>query len=182
MRAILLGLALFASLPAAAAVPTESQARDVEHLFGFDAMLGVVVQRTVTDIDAPSFTAAQKSCVASAVGASVEQRLLKSLAVSFVDGDTVEAWKTFGATAGGRRMLGLMQRSVMAVATEAAPPDMATELAAFTAQERSDVEAFMQTPAASVMEKGFGANLKPSDAEAGAMHAQIIAACGIQTR
>jgi hypothetical protein len=182
MRALILGVALFASLPAAAAVPTEAQARDIERLFGFDAMLGVVVQRTVAEIDAPTFTDAQKSCVASAVGASVEQRLLRSLSESFVDGDTVEAWKAFGATAGGHRMLGLMQRAVMAVATESAPPDMRSELTAFNAQERSDVETFMRTPAASVMDHGLGAGLKPSEAEAGAMHAQIIAACGIQKR
>jgi hypothetical protein len=112
----------------------------------------------------------------------VEQRLLRSLSESFVDGDTVEAWKAFGATAGGHRMLGLMQRAVMAVATESAPPDMRSELTAFNAQERSDVETFMRTPAASVMDHGLGAGLKPSEAEAGAMHAQIIAACGIQKR
>jgi hypothetical protein len=182
MRTLALALALLASLPAAASVPTESQAREIEHMFGFDTMLGVMVQRTVADIDAPSFTPAQKSCVASGVAASVEQRLLKSLSASFGDGDTVEAWKAFAGTAGGARMIGLLQRAVMATAAQTAPPDMPTELAAFSAKERGDVEAFIQTPAASVMERGFGAGLKPTEAEASAMHAQIVATCGLTKR
>ncbi|TZF86830.1 hypothetical protein [Cognatilysobacter lacus] len=182
MKSMFFAVALAVSLPASAAAPTEAQAREIEHLFGFDTMLGVVVQHMAAQMDEPSMTQTQKSCVASSVGASIEQRLLKSLSTSFADGENIEAWKRFGATGGGGRMLKLLQGTMMAVANDTKAPDIGPELETFSPSERQDLVAFMQTPAAAVLQSGLSKNLNLDGAETEAMRQQVVAACGLQKR
>jgi hypothetical protein len=198
LRCIALALSICAALPAfaestgaqsdatvpATAVPsstplTVAQSREVQALLGFD----VAIQRIIPDALAErpahaKMTPKQRECVLG-LATPVFQSIFDAAFIElFVDAETLEGWKTFATTPGGKIFVGTMRATALAKVGAGPEPDIAAAMAALGDAEKADIGGFMMSPPAAVLKKPFPDADFPPGAEA-ELEARTRKECGV---
>ena len=156
LRGGLLMLALCCPPFALAAPPTSQGLADIEKLFGFDVLIDLVFEKQfdaapIFDTLAPE----KRTCLLDLLRADMHVAMGKSIGEMFVDQQTIADWMAFSLTPGGGTFLQAMRDTVEASAKGEKAPDMAAVMMALAPEDTAAVAAFMHSPAAQVMEKGF---------------------------
>ena len=156
LRGGILMLALCCPAFALAAPPTPQGLTDIQKLFGFDVLIDLVFEKQFDA--APIFNTLapeKKACLLDLLRADMHASMGKSMGEMFVDQKTIADWMAFSLTSGGGTFLQMMRATVVAKATGQEAPDLAAAMMALGPAESAEVAAFMHSPAAQVMEKGF---------------------------
>lgn len=158
---------------------TVAQSREVQALLGFD----VAIQRIIPDALAErssyaKMTTKQRECVLGLATPVFESIFDAAFIELFVDAETLEGWKTFATTPGGKIFVGAMRATALAKVGAGPEPDIAAAIAALGDAEKADIGAFMMSPPAAVLKKPFPDADFPPGAEA-ELEARTREACGV---
>jgi hypothetical protein len=158
---------------------TVAQSREVQALLGFD----VAIQRIIPDAlaERPAYakmTPRQRECVLG-LATPVFQSIFDAAFIElFVDAETLEGWKTFATTPGGKIFVGTMRATALAKVGAGPEPDIAAAMAALGDAEKADIGGFMMSPPAAVLQKPFPDADFPPGAEA-ELQARTRETCGV---
>lgn len=176
---LVLAVALVAAPLVHAATPTPAQNRQASMLFGIDALVPAVFNDAMEKQSPADWTRTQRECVRDAALPLFKDAVDTQLGVMFETGENIDAWVAFSNTAGGHKMVELMQRTVASTARGGPTPDVDATMKALTAQEMMDITTFMGTPAAAIVKKGFPDSSQAFD-RIKSERAGILDACGIK--
>ncbi|MFD0738147.1 hypothetical protein ACFQZQ_02425 [Lysobacter koreensis] len=155
LRSMCLLLLCFPSI-AAADAPTPQSIVAVERMLGLDVTIDYVLAKLFeTDASFEVFPPGQRKCLLDSLTENAHADMRQSIGSMFGDDATAVAWIAFAKTPGGSKVLGAMRDMTIAQVKGQPVPDMAAVEAGLGAAERQDIAAFMQTPAAEVMQKKF---------------------------
>ncbi len=141
---------------AAPARLTVAQAREAQALFGFDEAIPKIIEEAFKEQpEYQTMTPTQRQCLLDMASPSFYGLFDDAFIEMFGDPGIFAGWKAFSETPGGRIFLGGMRKAVLFKINGGPEPDMAGMFGAMGDAEKADVAAFMESPAASVMQKGF---------------------------
>lgn len=165
-RIAVIAVALCFAVPAAAesaiaAVPapaplTVEQAREAQALFGFDVAIPTIIEEAFKEQPQyQTMTPTQRECLLGMASPAFYGLFDDAFIELFGDTEVLAGWKAFSITAGGRIFIDGMRQAVLFKIKGGTEPDMAGIFGALGDAEKADITAFMESPAASVMKKGF---------------------------
>ena len=145
------------SVVAAAPAPlTVAQAREAQALFGFDAAIPKIIEEAFKE--QPQYgamTPTQRGCLLEMASPAFRGLFDDAFIELFGDTDVLADWKAFSLTPGGRVFIDGMRKAVLFKINGDPEPDMAGIFGALGDAEKTDIVAFMESPSAGVMKKGF---------------------------
>lgn len=157
-------LALCSAMPAIAesavatapAPLTVAQAREAQALFGFDAAIPKIIEEAFKE--QPQYrtlTPTQRECLLGMASPAFHGLFDDAFIELFGDTDVLASWKAFSVSPGGRVFLDSMRKAVLFKINAGPEPDMTGIMGSMGDAEKADIVAFMESPAAGVMKKGF---------------------------
>jgi hypothetical protein len=144
------------AVEAAPAPLTVAQSREAQAMFGFDVAIPTIIE--VAFKEQPQYrtmTPKQRECLLGMASPAFHGLFDDAFIELFGDTDVLADWKAFSATNGGRIFLDGMRKAVLFKIKGGPEPDMGELFGAMGDAEKADIVVFMQSPAASVMKKGF---------------------------
>jgi len=155
--AVRLAGVLLAVLPLAATAmpPTADDIASIKHMFGFDELIRIAVDRAFDAKHFSQFDETQLACIKQAMAPVFNSRIDEAFARTFVSHEYVGDWQKFADTAGGGKFMGFIQKGMAAVGEGLPPPPMSDLAPQLSEDELAQVNTFMQTPAAAVVSKGM---------------------------
>lgn len=180
-------LALSSTMPvfaesAVAAAPaplTVAQAREAQALFGFDVAIPKIIEEAFKE--QPQYrtmTPAQRACLLEMASPAFRGLFDDAFIDLFGDTDVLANWKAFSLTPGGKVFIDGMRKAVLFKINGDPEPDMVGIFGALGDAEKADIVAFMESPAAGVMKKGFPDVAFPPDMEK-TLQARAEQECGV---
>ncbi len=163
-RIAALTLALCFAMPASAestvaAAPaplTVAQSREAQALFGFDAAIPKIIEEAFKEQSQyQTLTPTQRGCLLEMASPAFHGLFDDAFIELFGNTDVLASWKAFSLTPGGRVFIDGMRKAVLFKINGDPEPDMAGIFGALGDAEKADIVAFMESPAAGVMKKGF---------------------------
>lgn len=157
-------LALCFSVPAfaesaVAAAPvslTVAQAREGQALFGFDVAIPKIIEEAFKEQpEYRTMTPTQRGCLLEMASPAFHGLFDDAFIELFGDTDVLASWKAFSLTPGGKVFMDSMRKAVLFKIGVEPEPDMAALMGSMGDAEKADIVAFMESPAAGVMRKGF---------------------------
>lgn len=157
-------LALGSALPAfaesvvapASAPLTVAQSREAQALFGFDAAIPRIIEEAFKE--QPQYrtlTPTQRECLLDMASPAFHGLFDDAFIELFGDTDVLASWKAFSVSPGGRVFMDSMRKAVLFKINAGPEPDMTGIMGSMGDAEKADIVAFMESPAAGVMKKGF---------------------------
>lgn len=135
---------------------TVAQAREAQALFGFDVAIPKIIEDAFKEQpEYRTMTPTQRQCLLDMASPSFYALFDDAFIEMFGDPGIFASWKAFSETPGGRIFLDGMRKALLFKITGGPEPDMAGMFGSMGDAEKADVAAFMESPAASVMQKGF---------------------------
>lgn len=147
------------SVVAAVPAPTRltvAQSREAQALFGFDVAIPRIIEEAFKEQPQyQTMTPSQRECLLNMASPAFYGLFDDAFIELFGDSEALAGWKAFSATPGGKVFLDGMRKAVLFKINGGTEPDMAGIFAAMGNAEKADIVAFMESPAANVMKKGF---------------------------
>lgn len=156
--AFCIAMPVFAESTAAAAPSrlTVAQAREAQALFGFDEAIPKIIEEAFKEQpEYRTMTPTQRECLLGMASPAFYGLFDDAFIDLFGDAGTLASWKAFSVSPGGKVFLDGMRQAVLFKINGGAEPDMAGIFGAMGDAEKADIVAFMESPAASVLKKGF---------------------------
>ncbi|MES2671938.1 MAG: hypothetical protein V4673_16185 [Pseudomonadota bacterium] len=154
---LVLGSALPAFAVAASPAPlTIAQSREAQALFGFDVAIPKIIEEAFKE--QPQYrtmTPTQRECLLGMASPAFHGLFDDAFIELFGDTDVLASWKAFSLTPAGKVFIDGLRRAVLFKIDGDPEPDMSGILDALGDAEKADIVAFMESPAAGVMKKGF---------------------------
>jgi hypothetical protein len=163
-RIAALSLVLGSALPAfaesaVAAAPaplTVAQSREAQALFGFDVAIPKIIEEAFKEQpEYRTMTPTQRACLLDMASPAFHGLFDDAFIELFGDADALADWKAFSLTPGGKVFIDGLREAVLFKINGDPEPDMAGIFGALGDAEKADIVAFMESPAAGVMKKGF---------------------------
>lgn len=144
------------AVAAAPARLTVAQSREAQALFGFDVAIPKIIEEAFKEQpEYQTMTPTQRECLLDMASPAFHGLFDDAFTELFGDTGTLASWKAFSVSPGGKVFIDGMRQAVLFKINGGAEPDMAGMFAAMGDAEKADIVAFMESPAASVMKKGF---------------------------
>ncbi len=186
VRIAAFALALASVLPAFAetttAAPaslTVAQAREAQALFGFDVAIPKIIEKAFKEQpEYRTMTPTQRECLLDMASPAFHGLFDDAFIELFGDTDVLAGWKAFSLTSGGKIFIDGLRKAVLFKSNGDPEPDMAAIFGALGDAEKADIIVFMESPAASVMKKGFPDVEFPPDMEK-TLQARAEQECGV---
>ncbi len=144
------------AITAAPARLTVEQAREAQALFGFDVAIPTIIEEAFKEQPQyQTMTPTQRECLLVMASPAFYGLFDDAFIELFGDTEVLAGWKAFSITPGGRQFIDGMRKAVLFKIKGEPEPDMAGIFGAMNDAEKADIAAFIESPAASVMKKGF---------------------------
>ncbi len=149
---------LLALLPmtAFAEPPTAEDIAAVEHMFGFDQLMTILLDRTyISPKEYGPLDETQLACVKNEAMPVFHAKVDDLFAQLFANREIVAEWVRFAGTGGGGKFLDFLRQGVVAKASDLPAPTDAELDAYLDKGEWAEVDAFLHTPAGSAVVGGM---------------------------
>jgi len=144
------------AVAAAPARLTVAQSREAQALFGFDVGIPKIIEAAFKEQpEYRTMTPTQRECLLDMASPAFRGLFDDAFIELFGDTGTLASWKAFSVSPGGKVFIDGMRKVVLSKIDGGPEPDMAGMFAAMGDTEKADIVAFMESPAADVMKKGF---------------------------
>ena len=145
------------SAVAAAPIPlTVAQAREGQALFGFDVAIPKIIEEAFKEQpEYRTMTPTQRECLLDMASPAFHGLFDDAFIEMFGDPAVLADWKAFSLTPGGKVFIDGLRTAVLFKINGDPEPDIAATLDLLGDAEKAAIVAFMESPAADVIKKGF---------------------------
>lgn len=167
---------------ALAEVPTPRDVATAEALLGYDKIVAAAIERGKAHPDPrlAGLPAESRACIQKVISDAFARKVAGDFAALFESSENISAWVEFSRGATGGKFVGFLQGVAAAIAAGQAPPPREQFDAGLTEAEKDELKAFLETPAGSVLSKGFPSLPRGlSEAEARQVDQLALANCGL---